>query len=355
MKLHLVTTTAIAVALAAPAFAQSRNQQPADSKAPPAQTQQDNATGSTAASPASSPSQNNPPASGTDQSAGSTAPPASNSTTTSQAPPSGNNPSQAQTAPPSSAQPSSQQSANPPPANSNQAQQAPAAGTTAQQPNPSNNTAQQQQPANTGTANQQPSTAQSSQTNVNANVNINDQQRTRISQSITRLDVKPLTNINFSISVGTVVPRDVRLATLPPDVIEIVPQYRGYSFFVVKDEIVIVEPSTYKIVTTLPYSGSSTAAAPARERSNASFSDRDREVIRKHTRSDRRPEGRTTGSTARTDIRVGQRLPESVDIEEFPETVYRDAPTLREYRYIHRENRTYMIEPRDRMVIEEID
>lgn len=43
--------------------------------------------------------------------------------------------------------------------------------------------------------------------------------------------------------------RDVRLQPLPDDVVEVVPQYRGYDFFVVRDEIVIVEPSTYKIVT----------------------------------------------------------------------------------------------------------
>jgi hypothetical protein len=287
----------------------------------------------------------NPAPSGTGQSAGSTNPPSS--TTTSQAP--------------ASAQPSSQQSANPPP-NTNQAQQAPAAGTTTQQPNASGSTAQQQ-PANTtaqqpGTA-QQPSTAQSSQTNVNAQVNINDQQRTRISQSIARLDVKPMTNVNFAVSVGTVVPRDVHLATLPADVVEIVPQYRGYNFFVVKDEIVIVEPQSYKIVATLPYSGSTAAAAPAREHSKTTFSDRDREVIRKHSRSEVRPErrseGRTTGSAARTEIRVGDRVPDTVEIEAFPDAVYRDAPTLREYRYINRENRTYIIEPRERRVIEEIE
>src|SRR5713101_8296648 len=62
------------------------------------------------------------------------------------------------------------------------------------------------------------------------------------------------------------VPSDVRLQTLPADVVEIVPQYRGYSFFVVRDEIVIVEPSTYKIVTVLPRLGGSTAAAPASSR-----------------------------------------------------------------------------------------
>ena len=168
-----------------------------------------------------------------------------------------------------------------------------------------------------------------------------------------------MTNVNFSVSVGTVVPRDVHLSTLPADVVEIVPQYRGFSFFVVKDEIVIVDPQSYKIVTTLPYSGSTAAAAPARERTKTSFTDRDREVVRKHSRSevrtDRRSEGRTTGSSVRTDIRVGERVPDSVEIEALPNEVYRDAPTLREYRYINRENRTYIIEPRERRVIEEID
>jgi hypothetical protein len=354
MKMHLITTTAIGLALATAAFAQSPNRQPADKNPPAAQTQPNNSAGAPQQN-SSQPTQGgqaaNPPASGTGQSAGSTTPPANS--TTSQAPASGTSPSQAQTTP-------SQQSANPPPANANQAQQAPGtAGTTAQQPNASGNTAQQQQQPGSTTL-QQPSTAQSSsQTNVNASVNINDQQRTRISQSIARLDVKPMTTVNFSISVGTVVPRDVHLATLPADAVEIVPQYRGYSFFVVKDEIVIVEPSTYKIVATLPYSGSSTAAAPVRERSKTTFSDRDREVIRKHSRSevrpDRRTEGRTTGSAARTEIRIGERVPESVEIEAFPDTVYRDAPALREYRYIHRDNRTYVIEPRERMIIEEID
>jgi hypothetical protein len=188
---------------------------------------------------------------------------------------------------------------------------------------------------------------------VNASVNINSQQRTRINQSIARLDVHPLTNVNFSVSVGTVVPHDVRLSALPADVVEIVPQYRGYSFTVVRDEIVIVDPASYKIVATLPYGGASHAAAPVHEKSRVKFSDRDREIIRKHAKA--RTEVRTTGSSSRTEIRVGERVPDTVEIESFPDEVYREAPSLREYRYIRRENRTYMVEPEDRRIIEEID
>jgi hypothetical protein len=167
--------------------------------------------------------------------------------------------------------------------------------------------------------------------------------------------VAPINNVNFSLSVGTVVPRDVRFQPLPADAVEILPQYRGYNFFVVRDEIVIVEPSTYKIVDVLPRTGRSTAAAPAPSSHKTTFSDKDREIIHKHARSSR-VEQRTTGSsTTTTRVRVGERLPESVEIRSFPETVYRDSPTLREYRYIERDNRTYVIEPRERTIIEEID
>ncbi len=87
------------------------------------------------------------------------------------------------------------------------------------------------------------------------------------------------------------------------------------------------------------------------------FSDKDREIIRKHARSSQ-VEQRTTGSSSTTTrFRVGERLPESVEIRSFPETVYREPPSLRDYRYIERENRTYVIEPRERtiIIIEEID
>jgi hypothetical protein len=52
---------------------------------------------------------------------------------------------------------------------------------------------------------------------------------------------------------------------------------------------------------------------------------------------------------------MGERVPEGVEIETFPEDLYRESPVLREYRYIHRDTRTYIVEPQERRVIEEID
>ena len=60
-----------------------------------------------------------------------------------------------------------------------------------------------------------------------------------------------VTNVNFSINVGTVVPRSVKIVAVPATLVEIHPAWRGYSYFVYNDEIIIVEPGTMKIVTVL--------------------------------------------------------------------------------------------------------
>ncbi|MCA1382162.1 DUF1236 domain-containing protein [Bradyrhizobium sp. BRP23] len=353
--IRLLATTALGVVLASAAYAQSPSTNPPSQQTPQSQS---NSTAPSTSSPSSatdkqqttSQPQQSPP-SGTSAQTTQANPPSSGSGTANTG---STAQSQSGTANSNAAgnQPATQQSANPPAANTNQAQDR-------SNPPPASNQAQQA-PAASGTnqAQQAPSAPTSNQAAAQTDVNLNKQQETKISASISHLNVRPLTNVNFALNVGTVVPRDVHLSTLPPDVVEIVPQYRGYSFALVKDQIVVVDPATYKIVTVLPYSGQSTATTTTtRERSASKFSDRDREVIRKHakTRTEGRKEVRTTGSTARSEIRVGDRLPESVEVEEFPTTVYRDAPGLREYRYIHRDTRTYVIEPRERRVIEEID
>lgn len=91
------------------------------------------------------------------------------------------------------------------------------------------------------------------QAKTDANTNITVQQRTEIRQTIVKSKSAPrVNNVNFNISVGTVVPRSVRVAALPPRVVQIYPQWRGYRYFIVGDEIIIVEPNTLEIVFVLP-------------------------------------------------------------------------------------------------------
>ncbi len=84
-----------------------------------------------------------------------------------------------------------------------------------------------------------------------AAVTLNADQKTKIRSTVLTSNAPRATNVNFSIHVGTVVPRTVRLVAVPPPLIEIHPAWRGYLYFVVGDEIIIVEPRTLKIVAVL--------------------------------------------------------------------------------------------------------
>lgn len=81
---------------------------------------------------------------------------------------------------------------------------------------------------------------------------LNDDQRTKIGKTIKTQNVKRVTNVNFNVSVGTVVPGTVAFYPLPSNVVAVVPAYRGYLYFVVGDEIVIVHPRTRAIVAVIP-------------------------------------------------------------------------------------------------------
>jgi hypothetical protein len=82
-----------------------------------------------------------------------------------------------------------------------------------------------------------------------ANTNITSEKRTRIHETIIHeRNVPRVSNVNFAVSVGTRVPRGVRFAALPETVVEIEPTWRGFEFFLVGDEIVIVDPGTLEIV-----------------------------------------------------------------------------------------------------------
>lgn len=381
MRERLLITTAIGLMLGAGAYAQSPSEQPRNSSPPAAQSQNNSNSSAPSASSSTPSSQSSTPSAQNTQSSPS-ATSRSQTTTSQSTPAAGSNDSsrsQAQSnqaSPPSltgqdrnAAAPSQTQSAQQP-NSSSQAQTntaPPANNRTQASPSDTNtNTNAGTQPSNTAAqpsnnqtntaaqpSNNQTGTAQSRSSNVNISANLDDRQRTRVTESITKLNARPVENVNFSLSVGTVVPRDVRFQPLPADVVEVVPQYRGYNFFVVRDDVVIVDPSSYQIVDVLPRTGRATVAAPASRK--MTFSDTDREVIRKHARS-ARTEQRTTGSsTTSSRVRVGDRLPDSVEIRSFPEEIYRESPTLREYRYIERDNRTYVVEPHERTIIEEID
>jgi hypothetical protein len=86
-------------------------------------------------------------------------------------------------------------------------------------------------------------------------VTLTPQQRTQITRSFTGVNVRPVTGINFAIVVGTVVPDTIELHEVPTEVVKVAPDYRGYRYFVVGNQIVVVEPKARRIVAILERTG----------------------------------------------------------------------------------------------------
>ncbi len=86
-----------------------------------------------------------------------------------------------------------------------------------------------------------------------ANVQLSQDQRTKIrgvvvgDRNVARVD-----HVDFSIRVGVAVPRTVHVAVLPAEVVTIVPEYRGFEYVVVGDQLLIIDPNTLEIVAILP-------------------------------------------------------------------------------------------------------
>jgi hypothetical protein len=75
------------------------------------------------------------------------------------------------------------------------------------------------------------------------------EKRTQITSAIrSETSIKETTNVNFNISVGTRVPSSVTFYPLPPRIVEIYPEWRGYQVILVSGRYVIVRPQTHEIV-----------------------------------------------------------------------------------------------------------
>jgi len=100
--------------------------------------------------------------------------------------------------------------------------------------------------------------AQGARENHGASAQLSTEQRTRIRTTVLGERNAPRVaqnDINVNLTVGARIPRDrlhIRPLPLPETVVEVEPQWRGYDYFLVGDEIVVVEPGTFEIVAIIP-------------------------------------------------------------------------------------------------------
>lgn len=188
-----------------------------------------------------------------------------------------------------------------------------------------------------------PSDTTASKAGTQPRVQLSEQQQTRVRETVLKQRNARVTNVNFSVTVGTRIPHSVRLVALPAAVIEVVPEYRSYHYVVVGDDIVIVDPGSYEIVYVLP--GRSTTAGGSGGPAALALSDEQIAFVLRNI------DLKSDGRLGIGGISVGATLGREVELREFPVVVVEKLPELRSYRYLVHENDIAFVDPRDSKVV----
>ncbi|MFL4983391.1 MAG: DUF1236 domain-containing protein, partial [Xanthobacteraceae bacterium] len=210
-----------------------------------------------------------------------------------------------------------------------------------------------QRTGTSGTVNQRDQ-AGSTQSSTSGTTQVTQEQQTKFNQVIEKQKVQSVTNVNFSVSVGSTVPSSVRFHDVPSDIVSINPEFRGKKFVVVRDEIVIVEPRTHKIVSVIPRSARGTTGTATSTRQTTSsklnLAPEKRRVIRETVIKEQ-----AAPRCADLQISVGAEVPRSLQLRPLPDVVVTEVPEIRSYDFCIKGDDVVLIDPSDYRIVEVID
>jgi Protein of unknown function (DUF1236) len=169
---------------------------------------------------------------------------------------------------------------------------------------------------------------------------LSEQQRTDLHQTLMKeSNVNRANQVNFSINIGTRVPRSVHLAALPGSVISLVPQYRSYEYFVANDQICIVDPKTYEIVEVISASTHTARGTDRGTMARLALTEEDKRIILENV------EMRGDRTLALGAISEGSAVPRGARLESFPERVIQQVPKVRGYKFFTSEDQVAIVDP----------
>jgi hypothetical protein len=193
-----------------------------------------------------------------------------------------------------------------------------------------------------------------SETRTSATISEDRQQR--VVDVLSRQRSAEVRDVNISVSIGTTLPPRVRPRPLPREVISIVPEYRNYDYVVVRDEIVIVEPRTRRVVHVMPRSQARRGTVATQSGSVSSTAlqlpPEKRRMIRETVM---RNQDRTVQLPSGMRIIVGETVPETIVLRELPDTILTEVPEIRSYEYFVRDDDVVLIDRRERRIVDVIE
>jgi len=180
-----------------------------------------------------------------------------------------------------------------------------------------------------------------------ARTKLGAQDRERLHKSFD-FDRARVSRVNFDHRIGHRVPRNFRLFAIPAAVIGFFPYYRDYSYFVVDDDICIVDRSSYAIVDVIDR-GYWSGGGGREQVASLHLSASEIALVRDSIPRD------FPVADVRLRLALGAEIPPDVRLHEFAVVVLDRVPQLRDYRFLANEDQIVIVDPRDRAIALVID
>jgi len=185
---------------------------------------------------------------------------------------------------------------------------------------------------------------------VTGSLNIGREKAARVTDTLLRSGERSEVDVNVNVTVGMALPERIRPRPLPSTIVEIVPEYRGYDYVVVRDEIVIVEPSTRKVVEVIHHRGGQQANRTGGASGSIRLTEAQREKIREYARQQR-----VVSVQKQITLDAGASVPEDVTLVPLPDTIVTEVPAIRQYQFFVDSDQVVLVDPSTRQIVETIE
>jgi hypothetical protein len=174
------------------------------------------------------------------------------------------------------------------------------------------------------------------------NAHISKESASRIADTL--MATASLQNVNIHVDVGGLLPGEVDLRPLPPATVELVPEYRGYDYVVVNEEILIVEPSTRRVVEIIRESGPPQGMEGPRR---INLTEAQQRMLFEAVRREGVPE-----APVQAELADGATVPADVTLEPVPQAVVVQVPMIERYQLFVANDQVVLVDPDTREVVD---
>jgi len=174
-----------------------------------------------------------------------------------------------------------------------------------------------------------------------ASTKISEADRTKIFSTLKSERQTSNQRLNIQVNVGQRLPQQARPRRLPDTIVRLAPEYRGYEYVMVQDEIAIVRPGTREVVDIIQEPGRSYARSETSGGRSIRLTDQQRQTLLREARPMTTSQASSSGSSC-------------LSYQPVPDSLANENPDLRSYQFLAIGNEIVLVDPKEQKIVDVI-